>query len=460
MSLYSRQSSAFSLIDMSSTHTTPAYTDKTLTPRLIILPDDVIVQIRSILILNAQKATAGKLMRCSKAFYGLFLPVLNYPTLGLRAGTKSHGVFEGLMKVDLSDHRLDENSTIPTHTFFSKYPFPTPSTHARKLSLLQQCTQLTIHDLSSAKIIVDYQSAIGKDESQTIFPNVRKLNLGSDLIFALISGIYNQEWFQNIQDLAQSISPREICLTLPSPTMQDNMSKIPKVLLTPQDSHDIYPHFDNVVPDFGCGSSNRSNVRTIDETTLNAIMSDIWINEQQMRSLNSLLKSFKPSVATFHNVTIQSLPLISSVKKYSVYFADLGCSFRCKDKEVNFWSEVLLERVSLKRANRIMECIDRTAIEEGAEYNFIDAELHDCEVCEAARNLEMDRDSDEDNEEGNYWAFDEEKNEQSEGKVEKIVRGLISMANQDKEIADKLNKAISFCRRADLETCKCCDSKY
>ncbi|WWC62519.1 uncharacterized protein I303_105115 [Kwoniella dejecticola CBS 10117] len=455
MSIILHPSSPHTSSQSDPSRTEESYSQPLLTLSATSLPEDIILNIRSILISTHQKATAARLMRCSKTFYNIFLPVLNYQTIELRAGTKSQRIFEGLMQTDPAFENAAESSNRISSIYkFSQYPFPTPETHDRKLSSLRQCEELTIHDLPSAKLLLDHQFAVNTEgQSRIIFSNLIRLQLGPDFIFALTSGLFGQELLEYILQLPQVLKPSEICLTFPATSGRIEHSSLSTgCLMDPTSStynlYEIDRHQHNIHDTY-------NSIRSIDEKMLNALLSPQPNNEYQWQPLNRFLTTFQPSNLVLHNVTTQPLPSIPSVNRYTVFFAELGCVFQCKDRNVQFWSDVLLESASLKRANRIMESLDKESIEQGSQHSFIDAELHDCEICKAARRMRMDLDiGDEQDEEGaeGEWRFDERVNVQSGGRVEKLVRGMIRLGYQNDSISEKALGAISFKKRGEVDS--------
>ncbi|WVQ65827.1 uncharacterized protein L199_004005 [Kwoniella botswanensis] len=414
-------------LNYSPTHTTRPY-----------LPLDIFLLIRSVLITNSQKATAARLMQCSKSFYEIFLPVLQYGQLELKSGIKGEiGVFEGLMMSDSDD---EDGQLKQSH--FSTYPFPTLSTHRRKLSLLQQCRHLIIHDLPSALSIIDAQRSVGKESP--IFPNVEKVFFGSNLILSLAMEL-DKEGCQDIQNLSEFIDPQEICIWYPSPIA------FPAKHSGISPSYSLYRSLDYVQLDENrfyeiIHQTSSSGVPPSSSTAL--CCDEIY---DKSISLKYFISSFKPSCITLHNVNMQSIIYIPSVKEYKVFYAtstQAGSPSRC-----SILKDLWLESLSLKRAVRITEGLPWNIWKEaGIERNFIfiDAELSDHHADE--ENISMEMDSHSEVEEGEISVAEEEEC----GKVEKLVKGLLRSSSTWN---DQSQAGISFVHRGEVDGCDCCGSK-
>ncbi|WVW84623.1 hypothetical protein I302_106657 [Kwoniella bestiolae CBS 10118] len=433
---------------------TPTHTcTKPLQPRL---PLDIFLLIRSVLTANSQKATAVKLMQCSKAFYDLFLPVLRYEKLELRAGRMGNGVFEGLMLREshcFSDDDEDQSYRSP----FSTYPFPTPTTHQRKLSLLQQCKHLTIYDLPSAVDIVYFQKAIGPKE--VIFPNIEKLVLGCDLILALAMEL-DKDGCEEVQQLSEFINPKEICVWFPSL----HAGRSNRLRTSEPPSRLVHNRLDYVQFD-----ENRFYEIILQTYPSSSSLSpnccaDLFDKSQ---SLRYFLASFQPSSLTFHNVSTESLIYLPSVREYRVFFSPFEMEVEYARSEYPMWKDLLVQSMSLKRAIRISEglpwSLGRDKEEEKSVY--VDAEIQyedEDDVCTGIEIEEMGEGDHEEVEEGELGIvieegeIGEESEEKNEGgKVERLVKGLIS----SQKWYEQAGKSIVFAKRDEVAECGCCGGK-
>ncbi|KAK6908237.1 hypothetical protein I203_102238 [Kwoniella mangroviensis CBS 8507] len=402
------------------------------------LPLDIFLLIRSILITDSQKATAARLMQSAKIFYEIFLPVLQYGQLELRGGTRGgNGVFEGLMMSD-SDDEVGQLKLSP----FSTYPFPIPSTHQRKLSLLQQCRHLTIYDLPSALSIIQAQRSVGKEDP--IFPNVKKVIFGSELILSLAMEL-DKEGCEDIQNLSEFINPQKICIWYPSPITQP----IRHSSISP--SYSVYQNMDYVQLDENrfyeiIHQTSSSGVPPSSSTAL--CCGEIY---DKSISLRCFISSFRPSSLTLHNVNMQSMIYIPSVRQYKVFYAtspQAGSPNRCSILE-----DIWLESMSLKRAVRITQGLPWNVWkEDGIErkFMFVDAELSDYHADE--EDIDMEMDSHSEVEEGEIPMDEEEEC----GKVEKLVKGLLRSSPTWNE---QSQAGLSFVRRVAIDRCDCCGTK-
>ncbi|WRT67824.1 uncharacterized protein IL334_004798 [Kwoniella shivajii] len=465
-------------------------TDTASTPST--LPWEVLLLIRSILTENSQMGSGAKLVQCSRSFYDIFIPVLRYDKLILRGGRRGNGVFEGLMgrKCYLSsslsvDSRFVNFTLIylaliliykfsvrsNEHHAFSKYLFPTSSTHFRKLSLLQQCTHLTIHDLPSAISIISAQEAIG-EATTLLFPNIQQITFGSELILSLaleldISGI------ERIHMLSQIIKPKDICMWFPSPSSRP--LPIPSADYPYQDQQDRpmeVNHFIDI-DDMNYPSSehhtNRSGISNepefranIDEYPFYELINyDAALLYNKSRSLQTFLSSFlntnnitnKDNIdddangienIIIHNITFQSIPSISHssssssfIKAYRLFFAD-HCS--CwKYDDYPFWENLMVDSESLYRAVTIVESLPWKSPINNMKYIFVNAELNYLE--DQATSLQS---------EDEFLASEKE-----DGKVERLVRGMITSQGWSAEAIE----ALTFTRQDRVEPCICCEGK-
>ncbi|WWC96058.1 hypothetical protein V866_002925 [Kwoniella sp. B9012] len=402
------------------------------------LPLDIFLLIRSDLIANSQKATAARLMQCSKPFYEIFLPVLQYGQLELRGGTRAgSGVFEGLMMSDSNDEggQLKQSP-------FGTYPFPSLSTHRRKLSLLQQCGHLTIHDLPSALSIIEAQRSVGK--GSPIFPNVKKVIFGSNLLLSLAMELDKQDC-QDIQNLSEYINSPEICIWYPSPIA------VPAKHSGISPSYSLYQNLDYVQLDENRFYEiiNQTSSSGVSPSSSTALCCD-EIYDKSI-SLRYFISSFKPSSLTLHNVNMQSIIYIPSVREYKVFYAtspQAGLPNRCSTLK-DLW----LESMSLKRAVRITQGLPWNIWkEDGIEkkFIFVDAELSDHHPDGEDISMEMDSHSEVD--EGEIPVDEEEEC----GKVEKLVRGLLRSSPTWNE---QSQAGINFVHRGEVDGCECCGSK-
>ncbi|WWD04822.1 hypothetical protein V865_002893 [Kwoniella europaea PYCC6329] len=414
-------------INHNPTHTTRPY-----------LPLDIFLLVRSVLITNSQKATAGRLIQCSKSFYDIFLPVLQYGQLELRGDTRrGSGVFEGLMMSDTDDEdgQLKQSQ-------FSTYPFPTLSTHRRKLSLLQQCKHITIYDLPSALSIIDAQRSIGKENP--IFPNVIKVILGSNLILSLAMEL-DKQGCEDIQSLSEFINPQEICIWYPSPIA------FPAKHSGISPSYSVYQNLDYVQLDENrfyeiIHQTSSSGVPPASSTAL--CCHEIY---DKSISLRYFISSFKPSSLTLHNVNMQSIIYIPAVRELKVFYAtspQAGSPNRC-----SILKDLWLESMSLKRAVRITQGLPWNIWKEDAiekRFIFVDAELSDHHADEEDISMEMDLHSEVEESE---IPMDEE---EECGRVEKLVKGLLRSSSTWNE---QSQAGISFVHRGEVDGCDCCGSK-
>ncbi|WVQ96635.1 hypothetical protein IAU59_003740 [Kwoniella sp. CBS 9459] len=334
-----------------------------------ILPLDVLLHLRDVLIYTQQKATAVKMMASSQAFYEIFLPVLAYDKLELRASLGGASVFSGLM--DSESKTIDRQPTghpgagaqrhdydspglrlrirsrnalkfalilctqscpangSPIPSFLpsirsSHSSFPTEATHYRKLSLLETCTNLTIRDLPSAINLIQTQTATGRTP---LFPNLEELVLGSDLIATIIMEI-DRGSIRQVSSLPHILRPRHLCLWYPRIRGRALYPAGHNALTSPypiSSTNDI----DSSVSD----TDEQSPFLNLDEDMYYEAdhLASLKYGSRWYSTLNHLLESFGSALrpldsVNFHNPYGHSLPHVHTIRYRISFVSTVGFS--------------------------------------------------------------------------------------------------------------------------------------